>query len=541
LLIKPLGVLASAILCAAAMLATPVPASGADCFQDRDLPRCAAGSHLCDAGSGAGSGICQWHSAIGSCDCVPKSSVGYNLNSSAAASKVHPAESTDVGITVTPAHGYKQDVTLSCRVAGSPGSHDVSPPGCAFQPPQIASGSGRSTLTISTTAQTSADHYSIEVDAVDAQGRGPQDGPATVELDVLLNGGPITYTEVVTPALATLNPQCPATPSGSLGTLNFGVVNLILTFKGNTGNVVPFLILPRPGRRVPGFENTVGQASVQVQDFFTKAVLAQADFLPEAGIFVSADNGNSAVGFGSFGALPQDPGFPGEPVYPYGLVAVGISEYDLKHSIDTSPIPGANAMSCIASGPASATTGCAAPKPLPTTAGNLLITGSNPTSIFCHGNGFFKATPTPYPMTATPLVPDGIVPGSSATSTVTVGPLAGYTADVTLSCSVSGGGVPAPTCSLQPNVVRFGSGISSLTVSTSAQTPLASYVVTVNGADINGLGPAPGPPTLLLSVNNDAVVGETGGGGEVALVTLGVLLALWSAARVARRSEGREP
>jgi hypothetical protein len=536
-----LRILASATLSAVAMLAMPFPAAGAGCLQDGELPRCAAGSHLCDAGSGPGSGKCQWHSATASCDCIPQSTAGYNLNSSTAAAKVHPADSTDVGVTVTPVHGYKQDVTLSCRVAGSPGSHDVAPPSCAFQPSRIPSGSGRSTLTISTSAQTSADHYSIEVDAVDALGRGPQNAPATFELDVLLNGGPITYMQVVTPALATLNPQCPATPSGSLGSLNFGVVNLILTFEGNTANVVPFLLLPRPGRRVPGWENIVGQASVEVQDFFTKAVLAKADFLPEAGIFVSADNGNSAVGFGSFGKLPQDPGFPGEPVYPYGLVAVGIGEYDLKHSIDTSSIPGANAMSCIASGPASATTGCAAPKPLATNAGDLLITGSNPTSIFCHGNGFFKATPTPYPLTVTPLAPDGIVPGSSATSTVTVGPLAGYTADVTLSCSVTGGGAPAPTCSLQPNVVRFGSGNSTLTVSTSARTPLASYAVEVTGADINGLAPENGPRTLLLSVNNDAVVGETGGGGEVALATLAVLLTLWSVVRIVRRRAGREP
>ena len=524
-----------------AVLAMVAPALAADCLDDPNgLPRCAAGSHSCDAGGGPASGSCQWHGATQSCDCVPKSSVGYTLTSSAATARVHPADSASIGIAVTPVRGFRQDVNLTCQVTGAAGSHDVSPPTCSLQPARIASGSGGSTLAIQTTSATSADRYVVRVDAADGQGQGPQDGPLTLDLDVLLNGGPITYTQTITPSLATLNPPCPAEPSGSLGALNFTAAKVVLTFTGNTANVVPFLVQVNPGRRVSGFENLAGTASVVIQDPVSGTVLGQATFLPPAGIFVSADNGNSAVGFGSFGVLPQDPTFPGEPVYPYGLVAVGLSTVDLKHGLDTSSIAGADAVSCIASNPAaSAIRGCTTPKPLPTSAGDLLIVGSQPTYALCHGNGSFTATPAPYPLTATLLVPDDIVPGSSATSTVTVGPLDGYTADVTLSCSVTGGGAPAPSCSLQPNVVKFGSGTATLTVSTSAHTPLATYSVAVTGADVNGLAPASGPRSLSLTVSNSTVIGETGGGGEVAVLTLAGLLALWHAGGILRRWRNR--
>jgi hypothetical protein len=60
-------------------------------------------------------------------------------------------------------------------------------------------------------------------------------------------------------------------------------------------------------------------------------------------------------------------------------------------------------------------------------------------------------------------------PGSSATSTITVTGENGYSKTVNLSCSVSGGGTPAPTCSFSANSVS-GSGTSTLTASTTGPT-----------------------------------------------------------------------
>jgi hypothetical protein len=60
-------------------------------------------------------------------------------------------------------------------------------------------------------------------------------------------------------------------------------------------------------------------------------------------------------------------------------------------------------------------------------------------------------------------------PGSSASSTITVSGENGYNKAVNLSCTVSGGGTPAPTCSFSPNSVA-GSGTSTLTVNTTGPT-----------------------------------------------------------------------
>lgn len=61
-------------------------------------------------------------------------------------------------------------------------------------------------------------------------------------------------------------------------------------------------------------------------------------------------------------------------------------------------------------------------------------------------------------------------PGSSSSSTITVAGENGYSKTVNLSCTVSGGGTPAPTCSFSANSVAGGSGTSTLTVSTTGPT-----------------------------------------------------------------------
>jgi hypothetical protein len=159
---------------------------------------------------------------------------------------------------------------------------------------------------------------------------------------------PVTYTEVI-----------PST-FGTLGSLSFSRATLTLTFQGNTDNVTAF---SKGG--VSGDVNLQGTAMLKLTDS-TGALLAQATFLPSAGIFVGVDNNNSGIGFGSFGVLPTDPSFPGQPAYPASLAAsVSLATYDLKSNISLS----GGAISQVGfPGPFSP------PLPLPTTAGNFTVT-----------------------------------------------------------------------------------------------------------------------------------------------------------------------
>lgn len=168
-------------------------------------------------------------------------------------------------------------------------------------------------------------------------------------------GVPIVYTLQVTS-------QGTGDPSGNLGALQFGSttshpnVNLTFTFAGNTANIVAFYApdpLPFCGdfhcayNDGQGYMITIGTATVTVTDAMTNAVLATANFLPGAGIFISIDNGNFGIGFGSQGVLPTDlittppPGspqppqavFPGQVAYPFGsgfLGGSGSSPFNLQ-------------------------------------------------------------------------------------------------------------------------------------------------------------------------------------------------------------------
>jgi hypothetical protein len=168
--------------------------------------------------------------------------------------------------------------------------------------------------------------------------------------------------------------------SGSIAGKPFGGtghdVVMTFTFTGNTDNVVPF------SAPVVGVENLMGTASVQVNSASTGALLSEATFLPAAGIFVSADNTNGGLGFGSFGALPSSPAFPGNPVYPYGanFIFPLTASYDL---VTDGYIELYNNTSCVGFPFA-----CQPGAPLPTTAGDLIV---NPE--FGDGFALFFAEP----------------------------------------------------------------------------------------------------------------------------------------------------
>ena len=114
--------------------------------------------------------------------------------------------------------------------------------------------------------------------------------------------------------------------------------------------------------------------------------MAQGTFLPSAGIFVSVDNTNAGIGFGSFGVLPTSSNFPGQAVYPAGL-NTSVGSYDLKSDFNVS----GHAISCVGF-PGQ----CGSAIPLPTTAGDFYLNpgsgGQCPVNI---ANGVFQAQTHP--------------------------------------------------------------------------------------------------------------------------------------------------
>jgi hypothetical protein len=195
-------------------------------------------------------------------------------------------------------------------------------------------------------------------------------------------------------------------PSGTLvggNTVSFGGANgnavLTFNFEGDTSNVVPWSVtVPNPTTTVSGFEILVGIASFQVTDANTGAVLAQGTFLPSAGIFVSVDNTNASMGFGSFAVANQsDPSFPGNPTYPYALAfGTGLDTYDLKSNFTVPLSEGDLVFSCVGFPQSSpVNSNCLPPVALPTTAGDLYVDTS---PAFQDQTGSFTAiTSTPEP------------------------------------------------------------------------------------------------------------------------------------------------
>ena len=92
--------------------------------------------------------------------------------------------------------------------------------------------------------------------------------------------------------------------------------------------------------------------------------------------------------------------------------------------------------------------------------------------------------------------------GNRATSSLTLTPVNGYSGSITLSCGTISGGMNAPTCSFSPATVPVsgtGAATSTLTVSTSANTPGGSYAISVAAADAAKLAPSNGAQALTLT------------------------------------------
>lgn len=105
-----------------------------------------------------------------------------------------------------------------------------------------------------------------------------------------------------------------------------------------------------------------------------------------------------------------------------------------------------------------------------------------------------------FSIAASPLSPASVNPGASATSTISVSAVNGFTSSVALTCSVSPTTAHPPTCGLRPASVSPGTP-STLTVTTTASTTPANYTVTVTGTSSGFMHTA----TASLSVQDFSI------------------------------------
>jgi hypothetical protein len=170
------------------------------------------------------------------------------------------------------------------------------------------------------------------------------------------------------PIMYTFTAEGPIT--GTLGGIPIGGMTggdptdvIEFKFLSDTSDVVPYSF-----GNVHGWEALTGFSTVTVRDFQTSAIVAQGTFLSSDKMFVSIDNVNGGVGFGSGEvADPTSPGFPGAATYPFAIASTdpAISTYDLQ---SFHVFVSANSLSCFGFPGA-----CTAPPPLATTNGDLIF------------------------------------------------------------------------------------------------------------------------------------------------------------------------
>jgi phospholipase C len=117
------------------------------------------------------------------------------------------------------------------------------------------------------------------------------------------------------------------------------------------------------------------------------------------------------------------------------------------------------------------------------------------------GSSSVKVPPsTSYTLRAAALNPGSVTAGGTATSAISVTPGSGYSGSVTLSCPKIAGDA-SPTCSFSTNPVAVSGGAagsSTLTVSTTTNTPGGTYAISVTGSDANSVAPSNGAQPLSL-------------------------------------------
>jgi hypothetical protein len=104
----------------------------------------------------------------------------------------------------------------------------------------------------------------------------------------------------------------------------------------------------------------------------------------------------------------------------------------------------------------------------PAAISNVTVTGTS--GSLSHDTTVSLTVAAPdFTIAASALSPASVSAGGSATSTITIAPTNGFNGTVSFACSsITGGGIPAPTCSFNPSSVSNGSGTPTLTISTTA-------------------------------------------------------------------------
>ena len=121
----------------------------------------------------------------------------------------------------------------------------------------------------------------------------------------------------------------------------------------------------------------------------------------------------------------------------------------------------------------------------------------------CGGGGSSSpAVPPSYTLSASALNPSSVTAGDKSISAITLTAVGGYTGSVTLSCGTISGGTSAPSCSFSPATVAINgtSGTSTLTISSSINTPGGRYAITVNAIDADKSAPSNGAQALSLTM-----------------------------------------
>jgi phospholipase C len=104
-----------------------------------------------------------------------------------------------------------------------------------------------------------------------------------------------------------------------------------------------------------------------------------------------------------------------------------------------------------------------------------------------------------YALAATAFTSASVTAGNTTASTITLTPTGGYSGTVTLSCTAMPG-ANAPACSFSPNPVPVsGVGTSTLTVSTTINTPGGDYALTVSAKDAFNVSPTNGSQSLSFT------------------------------------------
>ncbi len=129
--------------------------------------------------------------------------------------------------------------------------------------------------------------------------------------------------------------------SGMLNGVAFSNADIQLAFFGDTSTVQPFSAPNPDGSMTTGYINpTSSSATFGIYAFdpnsWSYTTVGTGSFQPDANIYVSVDNTNGGIGFGS---IPTGSTAFGQPVYPGGLlvpaccVSPNVATYDLTTSI----------------------------------------------------------------------------------------------------------------------------------------------------------------------------------------------------------------